>query len=358
MKVKAAIADGKGNFIIDTIDVAEPQSGEVLVEIRAAGICHTDFDSLTWGRPLIMGHEGAGIVKAVGTNVEHVQPGDRVILNWAVPCGICFQCINGRQSICENRKGVPVERSLHKGIGLWRSFNIGTMSSATLVSKQAVSRIPDDISFPAAAITGCGVMTGYGSVVNIAKVGAGSSVVVIGCGGVGLNVIQGAKISGALKIIGVDVNPLRLEMARTFGATHIILASREDKMLTEASKEVRSLTDGRGADYAFECTAVPELSGSPLLMVRNAGIAVEVSGFEQDVTIDMNLFKWDKVYINPLYGGCQPERDFPRIFALYRRGDLLLDDLITRTYPLEQLELAFADMHAGKNAKGVLTFDD
>lgn len=358
MKAKAAIADGSGTFVIDTIEVEDPQRDEVLVKIQAAGVCHTDYDSLTWGRPLIMGHEGAGIVEATGPNVDHVQVGDRVILNWAVPCGTCYQCINGRQSICESRKGVPLERSKYQGNGIWRSFHIGTMSSLTLVSKQAVSKIPDDISFPVAAIVGCGVMTGYGSAVNIANVQAGSSVVVIGCGGVGLNVIQGAKISGALKVIGIDVNPSRIEMAKQFGATHTILASRDDHMLKQAAEEVRALTDGRGADYAFECAAVPELSGSPLLMVRNAGIAVEVSGFEQDVTIDMNLFKWDKVYINPLYGGCQPDRDFPRIFALYRRGDLLLDDLITRSYPLDDLEQAFADMHAGKNAKGVLVFDD
>ncbi len=357
MQAKAAIADGKGHFIIDAVEVADPQKDEVLVEIKAAGVCHTDYDSLTWGPKLVMGHEGAGVVTAVGPGVDHVQPGDRVILNWAVPCGTCYQCINGRQSICENRRGVPHERTLHNGVGIWRSFNIGTMSSATLVSKQAVNKIPDDVSFPVAAITGCGVMTGYGSAVNIAKVGAGSSVCVIGCGGVGLNVIQGAKVSGALKIIGVDVNPLRLEMARQFGATHTVLASRDDKMLKEASKEVKALTDGRGADYAFECTAVPELSGAPLIMVRNAGMAVEVSGFEQEVTIDMDLFKWDKIYINPLYGGCQPNRDFPRIFALYQRGDLLLDELVTRTYPLEALEQAFADMHAGINAKGVLTFE-
>lgn len=358
MQAKAAIADGQGKFIIDAIEVADPEADEVLVEIKAAGVCHTDYDSLTWGRPLIMGHEGAGVVKAVGPNVDHVQAGDRVILNWAVPCGTCFQCMNGRQSICENRRGVPLERSLHNGVGLWRSFNIGTMSSATLVAKQAVSKLPDDVSFPVAAIVGCGVMTGYGSAVNVAKVQAGSSVVVIGCGGVGLNVIQGARISGALKIIGVDVNPLRLEMARTFGATDLVLASRDDQLLKEAAKEVRGLTDGRGADYAFECTAVPELSGSPLVMVRNAGLAVEVSGFEQEVTFHMDLFKWDKVYINPLYGGCQPQRDFPRIFALYRRGDLMLDNLVTRTYPLEDLETAFADMHAGRNAKGVLIFDE
>jgi Zn-dependent alcohol dehydrogenase len=146
-------------------------------------------------------------------------------------------------------------------------------------------------------------------------------------------------------------------MARKFGATHTVLASRDDKLLKEAAKEVWAINDGRGADYAFECAAVPELSGAPLVMVRNAGMAVEVSGFEQEVTIDMDLFKWDKIYINPLYGGCQPNRDFPRIFALYKRGDLMLDELVTRTYPLEALGQAFADMHAGVNAKGVLTFE-
>lgn len=358
MEARAAITMGDGDFDIDAIEVAEPEEGEVVVSIKAAGVCHTDFDSLTWGRRLIMGHEGAGVVAAVGPGVTSVQPGQRVLLNWAVPCGSCFQCMNGRQSICENRRSVPDERSLHQGDGIWRSFNIGTMSTATLVAEEAVVPIPDDVSFPVAAITGCGVMTGYGSVTNIARVDAGSSVVVIGCGGVGLNVIQGARIAGALKIIGIDVNPARLEMAEFFGATDTIQANRDDRFLREAAEEVKALTAGRGADYAFECAAVPELSGAPLMMVRNAGTAVEVSGFEQEVTIDMNLFKWDKVYINPLYGGCQPQIDFGIIFALYRRGDLKLDELVTRTYSLDDLEQAFADMHRGVNARGVLVMDE
>jgi S-(hydroxymethyl)glutathione dehydrogenase/alcohol dehydrogenase len=213
-----------------------------------------------------------------------------------------------------------------------------------------------DIPFPSAAIVGCGVMTGYGSVVNAAKVKTGTSVVVLGTGGVGLNVIQGARIAGAAKIIGVDINPLRLEMAKKYGATHTVLAHRNDTGLLEAAKIIKSMTQGRGADYAFECTAIPELGAAPLAMVRNAGMAVQVSGIEQEILIDMNLFEWDKIYINPLYGKCRPQIDFPILQEFYAKGDLILDEMVTQTYPLSALEQAFADMHAGKNAKGVITF--
>ncbi len=201
-------------------------------------------------------------------------------------------------------------------------------------------------------------MTGYGSVVNAAKVKAGTSVVVLGTGGVGLNVIQGARISGAGKIIAVDINPLRLEMAKEYGATHAVLAEKSDKGLTEAAKVVKSMTNGRGADYAFECTAIPELGAAPLAMVRNAGMAVQVSGIEQEIVIDMNLFEWDKIYINPLYGKTRPQIDFPILQDLYAKGELILDKMVTRTYSLDDLPNAFADMHAGRNAKGVIVFND
>jgi S-(hydroxymethyl)glutathione dehydrogenase/alcohol dehydrogenase len=225
-----------------------------------------------------------------------------------------------------------------------------------LVRAAACVKIQVDIPFPSAAIVGCGVMTGYGSVVNAAKVKTGTSVVVLGTGGVGLNVIQGARIAGAAKIIGVDINPLRLEMAKKYGATHTVLAHRNDTGLLEAAKIIKSMTQGRGADYAFECTAIPELGAAPLAMVRNAGMAVQVSGIEQEILIDMNLFEWDKIYINPLYGKCRPQIDFPILQEFYAKGDLILDEMVTQTYPLSALEQAFADMHAGKNAKGVITF--
>ncbi len=366
----AAIATGKGDFVIAKIMVKDPLADEVLVSIKAAGLCHTDFDSLKWGKPMIMGHEGAGIIVAIGPEVKKVAVGDAVILNWATPCRNCFQCKLGNEHICEKNSPVVaggngyteghahLEGSTYNGKPIERSFNLGTLSEYALVKASAVVKNPaPDMSFSAASIISCGVMTGYGSVVNSAKVADGSSVVVMGTGGVGLSVIQGAKISKADKIIAIDINSNRLKLAVAFGATHIILADRNDKGLLQAAEEVKKLTDNRGADYAFECTAVPELGAAPLAMIRNAGTAVQVSGIEQEIVIDMNLFEWDKVYINPLYGGCNPEKDFPKIVEHYQSGALKLEEMITQTYSLDQLDQAFEDMLSGKNAKCVIVFD-
>lgn len=362
---KAAISHGDGAFTLETIEVFPPQGDEVLVEIKAAGICHTDYDSLTWGKPIVMGHEGAGVVKEVGPKVTKIKPGDSVILNWAIPCGKCFQCREGNQHICEKNSPVTagnkasgghagLERTLWNGKPIERSFSLGTMSELTVVREAAAVKFDGDVPFASAAIVGCGVMTGYGSVVNAAKVKSGSSVVVLGAGG--LNAIQGARIAGAKIIVAVDLSSTRLKMAQEYGATHIIQAKKADKGLLEVAQQVKNLTDGRGADYAFECTAIPELGAAPLAMIRNAGVACQVSGIEQEIKIDMNLFEWDKLYINPLYGQCNPERDFPKILSLYKEGKLKLDELVTRTYPLENLSQAFDDMHQGGNAKGVIQF--
>ncbi|MBA4849565.1 alcohol dehydrogenase catalytic domain-containing protein [Emticicia sp. BO119] len=364
---KAAIANGGGDFSIQTIEVDDvPVWDEVLIQVKAAGICHTDWDSQSWGKPLIMGHEGAGIIVRVGPEVKNLQVGDKVILNWAIPCYQCFQCQEGNQHICEVNSPVTagnkvsggharLEASTFNAIPVERSFSLGTMSEYTLVREAACVKINVDIPFASAAIISCGVMTGYGSVVNAAKVKPGSSVVVLGTGGVGLNVIQGARIAGAAKIIAIDINPSRLEMAVEYGATHTILASKDDIGLIEAAKKVKELTH-RGADYAFECTAIPALGAAPLAMVRNAGMAVQVSGIEQEINIDMNLFEWDKVYINPLYGKARPQIDFPVLQELYKKGDLILDKMVTQTYSLYELNIAFSDMHQGLNAKGVIVF--
>jgi S-(hydroxymethyl)glutathione dehydrogenase / alcohol dehydrogenase len=370
LRCLAALADGKGNFIIDETELQDPLEDEVLVKIKAAALCHTDYDSLRWGKPIVMGHEGAGIVEKTGSGVKDLAAGDRVILNWATPCGHCFQCLEGNQHICENNSPVVaggngytpghahLSGTTWKGQPVERSFNLGTLSEYCLVKASAVVKNASaTMSFPAASTISCGVMTGYGSVVNAARVKAGSSVVVLGAGGVGLNVIQGARISGAAKIIAVDVNPQRLDMARQFGATHTIAADKADKGLLKAAQQVKELTQSRGADYAFECTAIPELGAAPLAMVRNAGTAVQVSGIEQEITIDMNLFEWDKVYINPLYGKCRPAIDFPKLVDLYEKGSLLLEEMVTRTYPLADLQKAFDDMLQGRNAKGVIVFD-
>lgn len=367
---KCAIAKGDGTFHIDTVAIAPPKSDEVLVKIKAAGLCHTDHDSLSWGKPIVMGHEGSGIVEAIGSKVKNVEVGDAVILNWATPCRSCFQCDLGNEHICENNSPVVagsngytnghahLEGTTYKGQPIERSFNIGTLSEYTLVKASAVVKnSASEMSFAAASIISCGVMTGYGSVVNSARVEANSSVVVLGTGGVGLSVIQGAKLSKADKIIAIDINEGRLQMAKKFGATHVIHAAKNDTRLLEAAEHVKKLTDNRGADYAFECTAVPELGAAPLAMVRNAGTAVQVSGIEQEIIVDMNLFEWDKVYINPLYGGCNPERDFPKIIKHFESGELKLEEMISRTYALDQLEQAFEDLLSGKNAKGVIVFE-
>lgn len=365
---KAAIASGEGNFEIKEIEVAKPMHDEVLVRMKSSGLCHTDHDSLGWGKPIILGHEGAGIVEQVGSSVDDLKKGDSVILNWATPCRKCRQCLDGNQHICENNSPVVAgangytpghahkNGTLVNGQPIERSFNIGTLSEYSLVKRSAVVKNHSSkLSFEAASIISCGVMTGYGSVVNTAKLTAGSTAVVLGTGGVGLSVIQGARISGASKIIAVDINENRLKLAIQFGATHTVLAKKEDKGLLIAAQEVKLLTNG-GADYAFECTAVPSLGAAPLAMIRNAGTAIQVSGIEEEITIDMRLFEWDKIYINPLYGKCRPEIDFPKIIDLFDKGDLKLNEMITKTYSLDQLQNAFEDMLSGKNAKGVISF--
>jgi S-(hydroxymethyl)glutathione dehydrogenase/alcohol dehydrogenase len=351
----ALVTAGDAQFSLEEVELGDPQANEVLVELKASGVCHTDLDMLNRRFPHVMGHEGAGVVLATGAGVDHVKPGDAVILNWAIPCGECFQCRQGKENICAARPHVPHDRRKWRGKPLYPSFGIGTMASHSVVPKQALVKIDVDIPFPSAALLGCGVMTGFGSVTNVAKVRPGSSVVVLGTGGVGLSVIQGAVHACAGMIIAIDVNPARLELAKQFGATHTILAKREDAGLIGASKEVKSLI-GRGADYAFECTAVPELGAAPLAMVCNGGVAIAVSGIEQVVPIDMELFEFDKLYMTPLYGQCRPQIDFPMLLKLYQRKSLKLDEMVTRTYPLskEGLTQAFEHMRQGLNAKGVL----
>jgi Zn-dependent alcohol dehydrogenase len=367
MQAQAAIADGNGQFALERIEVAEPIGDEVLVEIKAAGICHTDHASLSWKRPLVMGHEGAGIVRSVGPLARHVRPGDPVVLNWAIPCGKCFQCQRGDAVLCEDSKPAYVmersngharpEGTTLKGRPLDRSFNLGTLSSLALVRSPAVTLLPQGVPFTTACIVGCGVMTGFGSAVNIAKVAAGSSVAIIGCGGVGLNIIQGARLNGAARIIAVDLLENSLAHARKFGATHTLVADAADKEFELLAEAVKGLTEGRGADYAFEATAVPALAFAPLRLVRNGGMALQVSGINDSVSVPMPWFMWNKIYMAPLYGGCSPARDFPRIFQHYQRGELKLDELVSRIYRLEQLGTALDDMLSGRNAKGVIAFD-
>lgn len=372
---KALISNGQGAIEVKQIHVGSPRSGEVRIKMEAAGLCHTDWDSIQhWNKTFIVGHEGAGIVDAIGEGVTKVSVGDAVILNWAIPCGTCFQCLEGNTHICENNSPVcgngqcghaHADATTLNQHPVERSFHLGTMAEYTLVKEAAVvkfeptsnSASTPSIPFSAASIVGCGVMTGWGSVVNAANVKAGSTVCVIGCGGVGLNVIQAAALCGAEKVIAIDINKSRLEQAKSFGATHGIIAYQTDTQFTKVLEQLKHLNHGRAADYAFECTAVPALGAIPLKLIRNAGMAIQVSGIEQTIDFDCELFEWDKQYINPLYGQCNPERDFPRILDLYRAGKLKLNELISKTYSLEQAAAGFEDLIHGRIAKGAILFN-
>jgi Zn-dependent alcohol dehydrogenase len=360
MRARAAVQDGNKNFSIEDIEVGEPGPGEVRVRIKASGVCHTDLKGVrVWPRRLVMGHEGAGVVIDIGSGVTNLAPGDRVMLNWAMPCGNCFNCRAGLRNLCEDKPQVRPGTFTLRGEPIGASFGLGTMTSATVVPKEAITRIADDdIPLTSACTMSCCVMTGYGSVVNVARVEPGSSVVVLGAGAVGICVIQAARIAGASAIVAVDVNAKKLEYAKQFGATSGVLADRADSELLQAAEQVKQLLGGRrGADYAFECTSLPNLAAAPLAMVRNGGTAIQVSGTEERVPVTMELFEWDKTYITPLYGRCVPERDFPKLLHHYQRKELQLDEMVTGVYRLEELSKAFDDMLAGKNPKNVITFE-
>lgn len=361
---RAAIADGAGGFVIDTIEVDPPGPGEVRVAIAAAGVCHTDHASLRWPGPLVMGHEGAGIVESVGEGVTHLRAGQPVLLNWAIPCGDCFQCGRGMQALCERthgpREAGSASSRAHVGGTRWqgwpieRSFHLGTFAEWTLVRAEAATPLPEALPPDPACILGCAVMTGVGSVLNIARVAPGDSVAVLGCGGVGLNVVQGARLAGASKIIAIDRIAARLKRARELGATHVLQPQADDDGHAGLIAQVRAMADGRGVDHAFEATGVPALAFLPLRLARNGGNALQVSGAHGAGSVELTDFFWNKRYLAPLYGGCVPARDFPRLFDWVRNGTLELASLVSHRYPLEALGDAFADMLGGRSAKGVL----
>jgi Zn-dependent alcohol dehydrogenase len=354
---RAVLADGSGGFRVERIVVGPPRGNDVVVRVRASGVCHTDLDHMrSWYTvPTVLGHEGAGEVVAIGERVDDLDVGAHVVTNWAMPCGRCYQCFRGAEALCENRASVVPEARNFNDAPLPASFGLGTMSEYIVVPRAALVEMPKGIPFPSAAIVGCAVLTGFGAAVYGAQVEPGASVVVIGAGGVGLNVIAGARYRGAGRIIAIDRVPAKLAAAQRFGATETLLVDADDGDLIETAAKVRASTGGRGADVAFECTAAPRLGPAPLRFVRNGGTAVGVSGIEEEIPVDMELFEWDKTYVTVLYGATRPQRDVPLVLDLYMSGALDLDALVTRTYPLDGIGSAFEDLEAGRNLKGVLT---
>ena len=360
----AAIGDGAGGVAIKTILTAPPQAGEVRIRLTAAGLCHTDIASMSWPGPLVMGHEGAGYVEWVGEGVHGLSAGMPVLLNWAIPCGHCPQCGRGNTAICDRTLEVDpatygTSRS-HAGAttldgqAIERAFNLGTLSQHSVVRAEAVTPLPDWLEPERACVLGCAVMTGVGSVINIAQVQPGDTVAVVGCGGVGLNIIMGAVIAGATTVIAIDRNTDSLGRAVALGATHTILMPEGDHAWDEVTEAVKALTGRHGVDHAFEATGRAELSFLVLQLARNGGNALQVSGSHGDVTVNMPKFFWNKRYLTPLYGGCHPARDFPKLFDWVKDGRIDLDGLITRQYSLSELGLAIDDTLSKRTAKGVL----
>ncbi len=351
---------------VEEVQIDAPRRNEVRVRMAAAGVCHSDLSAtrgvIRMKLPLVLGHEGAGVVEEVGEGVTHVAPGDKVVLAWVTPCGTCYYCQIGKPNLCElgerinNTNRMPDGSSrVHKdGEPLNVYSAVGTMAEYAVVPASAAVKVPSDAPLDRAALLGCAVMTGVGAVFNTARVTPGSSVAVFGAGGVGLNAIQGAAIAGAERIIAVDTQPLKLELARTFGATHVVDALKED-----AVKVIRELTAGRGADFTFEAIGHKDTIEHAWAAARKAGtcVVIGLGSLKESVSFKTFLLPiFEKKLLGCWYGGANVHVEIPRLVALYRAGKLKLDQLVTRTYALSQINEAFADMTAGANARGVIVF--
>ena len=360
--MKAAVLyEPKTPLKIEELDLNEPGPGEVLVKLMASGVCHSDWHIVKgdWTYhvlPTVLGHEGAGVVESVGHNVSGVKPGDHVILSWKPSCGVCEMCQKGWPNLCDRSPVVSSKPSV-RGTGalINQLAGLGTFANYTVVPEVVAVPIDKDIPFAQAALVGCGVTTGVGAALNTAQVQPGSTVAVFGCGGVGLNCIQGAAIANASTIIAVDLLDNKLEMAREFGATHTVNASREDPV-----ERIKELTGGQGAHYAFEAIGIAaEPFVQSIQCTRKRGITVWVghAPVNTPVTIDARELMPEKSVIGSMYGTARPQIEFPRLLNLYKAGKLKLDELITRRFPLEEVNSAFEVLSKGEVARSVLSLD-
>ena len=351
---------------IDDITLDKPKRGEVLVKVAASGVCHSDLSVMNGilpfpPPPAILGHEGAGVVQEIGDGVTAVQPGDHVILSWRPSCGRCSYCVTGRPQLCQTIGMALLQGYLpdgttrfHKGDTEIRIFTgVGSFSEYTVVPEAGVVKIRKDVPLDAAALVGCGVMTGVGAAINTAKVEAGSSVAVIGCGGVGLNVIQGAVLAGAEKIIAIDLNPKKLEFAKQFGATHFINPDDGDPVT-----QVLGLTDGLGVEYAFEVIGRADTAVQAYNSIRPGGTAVVVGVAKPDdmMMIPALSLLQEKTLKGSIYGSARPSVDMPKILDLYMSKKLKLDELVTRRIQLDQINEAFQWMEKGEVARSVIVY--
>jgi len=363
MQVKAAVCRALGApLVIEDIDVAAPGPQEVLVKTVACGVCHSDLHALNGGiaapLPAVLGHEPAGVVLAAGADVRNVSVGDHVIACTSMFCGECAQCLQGRPHLCTDRAAcrraqADPPRLARRGETIHSFADLGAFAEAMLLHARAVVKIDRDIPLDRAALVGCAVTTGVGAALNTAQVAPGSSVVVFGAGGVGVSIMQGARIAGARQIIAVDVVERKLAVARRFGATEVINSTGIDVV-----KAVRKLTGG-GADYAFEAVGLPALLEQAFYCLAPRGLVVLVGAIASGQTVSMNPghFYLEKRMMGSMMGSNRFVIDAPRYLELYRQGRLDLDGMVTRHLPLDEVNDAFRAMQAGEVTRAVLTFN-
>jgi NDMA-dependent alcohol dehydrogenase len=366
---KAAVMVGQNQpLVIRTdVEVEAPHAHEVKVRMGASGVCHSDLSMINGTMfampPIILGHEGAGVVEEVGEGVTSVAPGDHVVISWVPQCGECYFCQKDQGYLCEGASAAlaagalldGTTRATSEGAPLPQMAGAGTFSEVSILPDTAVVKIDSDVDMRVAALIGCGVLTGTGAAMNTANIKQGDTVAVIGCGGVGLNVIQGARIAGATEIIAIDMNETKLQMAKEFGATATINASQGDPVA-----QVLEMTGGRGADVSFEVIGLGPTIDQAINMARRGGQAILVGVPKMDVMVTVPAFFGvvlnEKTIKGCWYGSSNVQRDVPKLVDLYKKGELKLDELISRTITLDEVNDAFAAMETGEVARSVIQY--
>lgn len=349
------------------LELDRPAAGEVLVEMSATGVCHSDLSildaTLPAPLPLVLGHEGAGFVAELGEGVTELAVGDQVVLSWLAPCRVCFYCVHGQPYLCRRAQRLLSEHTLpdgstrlrRDGAGVRQFCGLGTFARRCVVAQECAIPVPATVPPPAAAVIGCAVLTGFGAAVNTAAVGVGESVAVLGCGGVGLSAIQGARIAGATRIVAIDVQPERLELAARLGATDTVLAG------PEARRQVRGLTGGRGADVVLEFAGTERTLAEALALARPGGRVVFVSAPAPDVALHVPAFTGvvlpGKTVQGCIYGSTDVRRDIPRLVELYESGALRLDELVTETFGFADIEDAVRYCADRRGGRAVVRFE-
>jgi S-(hydroxymethyl)glutathione dehydrogenase/alcohol dehydrogenase len=369
MKTRAAILWELGKeWSVEEIDLDPPKTGEVLVRLAGSGLCHSDEHLVTgdlpFALPIIGGHEGAGVVEEVGSNVEWLSPGDRVIFGFIPSCGRCPSCGTGQSNLCDlgaylaGGRQISDHTARHHahGTDIGLMCLLGTFSERTVVNEASCIKVEQDVALDKACLLGCGVVTGWGSAVYAADVTPGDDVAVVGIGGIGINAIQGARLAGAHRIFAIDPVPFKREKAVEFGATHTA------ESLEEARSVIGDATQGRMANKVIMTMGVGrgDLIAAALAITAKRGRVVVTNihpALETQVTMSaLDLTLMEKQLVGSIFGSANPRADIPRLLGLYAEGQLKLDELVTRTYRLDEVNLGYEDMREGRNIRGVLTF--